>query len=310
MKKLIFATQKFKAIQRVLETHEEAFTGKAQALAARESFTTLVTEMSTLITDLTVPLTSVYYNRVKARDSLLSSLGNTLHIGIMLASRIGDDVLLNTLKNHMRRYRSVSANEVLQFSFYFINTITQKVEQAAEVGLTQADITQLQAMTEAYQEAVEVVANTLGERRSRHNRLDQLIKDGNKLLVNDLDRFVSYNSTGFPGLSFAYNRVRWSRRRRSSGGTLSSESDISGMITDTITGLPVVGATINIIEQAHAINSDTDGYYIFDELEKGEYTVTCHATGFAVPDPFLVTLGVNDSVIHNFTLTPIPTVTN
>jgi hypothetical protein len=310
MKKLIFATQKFKAIQRVLETHDEAFIGKAQALAARQSFTDLVTEMSTLITDLTIPLTSVYYNRVKARDGLAAGLGNALHIGIMFASRIGDDVLMNTLKNHLRRYRSVSANEMLQFSFYFINTITQKMEQAAEVGLTHEDITQLQVLTEAYQQAAEAVSNTLGDRRSRHNRLDQLIKDGTKLLINDLDRFVNYNSTGFPGLNFAYNRVRWSRRRRSSINNLTSESDISGMITNAITGLPVVGATINIIEQAHAINSDVDGYYIIDELEQGEFTVTCHATGFAVPEPFVITLGVNDSVIHNFALSPIPQATS
>jgi len=266
--------------------------------------------MATLITDLTVPLTSVYYNRVKTRDALITGLGNTLHIGIMFASRIGDEVLLNTLKDHMRRYRSVSAQEMLQFSFYFISTITQKIEQAASVGLTQENITQLQEMTEAYQQAAEAVSNTLGERRSRHNRLDQLIKDGSKLLVNDLDRFVSYNTTGFPQLSFAYNRVRWSRRRRTSSNNLPMESDISGMITDAITSLPIAGATINLIEHTQALNTESDGYYIFDDLEQGEYTVSCHASGYAVPEPFLVRLGNNDSVIHNFTLSPVPTTVN
>ena len=121
---------------------------------------------------------------------------------------------------------------------------------------------------------------------------------------------TSYNTTGFPQLSFAYNRVRWSRRRRTSSNNLPMESDISGMITDAITSLPIAGATINLIEHTQALNTESDGYYIFDDLEQGEYTVSCHASGYAVPEPFLVRLGNNDSVIHNFTLSPVPTTVN
>jgi hypothetical protein len=304
MKKLVFSTHKFKAIQRVLEANQNAFEGKAQALQARESFADIASEMSSLITDLTVPLTSVYYTRKKNRKELIAELGNMLQIGLMFASREGDLVLLNTLRDFKRRYVSVSTNEVIQFSYYFIQKINEKFEKATEVGISAETIQALQDKTDAYQDAVVAVSDVLADRQSRRSRVKVLIQEGNKILNNDLDRFVQYNATNFPDLNFAYNRVRWSRHRKSSAQTLPAESDISGTVTNINNGLPVEGATLNLIEHAHAINADKDGYYIFDDLEEGEYTITCHATGYAVPEPFVLSLSANESVVHNFSLKP------
>lgn len=304
MKKLVFSTHKFKAIQRVLDTHQDAFEGKAQALEVRQNFAGIATEMSSLITDLTVPLTSVYYTRKNNRKELIAALGKMLQIGLMFASREGDLVLLNTLKDFKRRYVSVSTNEVIQFSYYFIGKINEKLEKAAEVGISPEAVQSLQDKTVAYQNSVVAVSDILADRQSRRNRVYELIQDGTRILLNDLDRFVQYNANNFPELNFAYNRVRWSRHRKSSAKNLPTESDISGSVTDNNTGLPIEGATLNLIEHAHAITSDKDGYYIFDDLEEGEYTVTCHASGYTVPEPFVLSLSANESVIHNFSLKP------
>lgn len=302
MKRIIFTTQKFKTIQRVLETNQGAFEGKIKALEARQNFADNADEMSTLITDLTVPLTSVYLNRKKAREALILELGKMLQIGIMFASRIGDEVLLNTLKDFKRRYGSVSANEMIQFANYFMGRVSNQLDEAAEVGITEEDISAFRDKTNAYLEAAEAVSNLLGARRARRIKLNNLILSGNKLLLNDLDRFVIYNAESFPDLNFAYNRVRWSKRRKPSGQSQTAISDISGTVTDVTTGTPLEGATLSLIEHANAITSDKDGYFIFDDLEAGEYTVTCHATGYEVPEPFVVTLTADESVVHNFAL--------
>lgn len=305
MKNLLFSTQKFRAIQRVLETHQEAFEGKQQAQDACTSFNDLVTQMENLITELTVPKSSVYLNRVRTRQTLANELGQMLNIGIMFASRQEDEVLMNTLKTFYRRYRSVSSSEMIQMTLYFIQTITAVQELANEVGLTTERMASLQAAMDNYRQASEAVANAMGDRRSRRDQLGNLIKLCNKTLRFDFDRFVRYHATDYPSLAFSYSRVRGIRRRRPSGAAIITESDISGMITDALSGQPIVGATINLIEHATALNTETDGYYIFDELEAGDYTITCHAEGYNVPDAFTVTIGDNDSIIHNFELTPI-----
>ncbi len=304
MKTQIFTTHKFKALKRVLENHENVFEGKAQAIAAKDNFTEMVNQMAALITDLTVPLTSVYLNRVKARNTLIAQLGNILQIAIMFASRTNDEVLMNTLKSYNRRYRSVAANEMIQFANYLINALNQKMDEAAEVGITAEEIAQLQNSINNYQQAAENVALEIGERKSRRMQINDLIKNSNELLQNSIDRFVRYHNTSHPDLSFAYGRVRWRRRRKSTSGTSLEDSDISGMVSDAVTGLPIAGATVNLIEHAHALSTDAEGYYLFDHLDTGEYTIACHAPGYKVPEPFALMLSNNDAVIHNFQLTP------
>ena len=190
-------------------------------------------------------------------------------------------------------------------TLYFIQTITAVQELANEVGLTAERMANLQSAMDNYLQSAEAVANAMGERRSRRDQLSQLIKSCNKTLRYDLDRFVRYHAGDYPALAFSYGRVRNIRRRKPSGATIVTESDISGMITDAVSGQPIAGATINLIEHATAIESESDGYYLFDELEAGDFTVTCHAEGYNVPEPFTITLGDNESIIHNFALTPI-----
>lgn len=196
---------------------------------------------------------------------------------------------------------------MIEFANYFIAILSARLEEAAAVGISQEIIDQLQAKADQFADDAENVAMVLGDRRRRRMQCKQIIKDAHLLLRNDLDRFVRYHSKSHPDLSFAYNRVRWSRRRRVTNINLPTTSDISGMVKDALTGMPIAGATLNLIEHAHAITAGADGYYLFDELEAGEFTLTCHATGYEVPESVIIYLDDNDSLIHNFTLTPVPT---
>jgi hypothetical protein len=69
--------------------------------------------------------------------------------------------------------------------------------------------------------------------------------------------------------------------------------------------LPIEGATIDLIEHGFAMNTLADGQFLLDELEPGSYTVSCHAPGYEVPPQGTFELVANDSVVHNFVLTPI-----
>jgi len=306
MKTFVFHTQKFKAILRVLEANTQIIQEQSEALAAKQNFSDLIDQMSALITELTVPVKSVYLTRVRARKDLVKEFGKLLKIGITLANRSNDEVLLTTLKSFAKRHRSVSTSEMIEFANYFLGKLSERSEQANALGITQEIIDRLQAKTLAFTEASENVALSMGDRRSRRMQLAQHIKDGNRLLRNDLDNIVSFNSETNPDFILAYNRVRWSRRRRVTNINIPLESDISGMVKDADTGLPIPGATLNLIEHAHAIEAGADGYYLFDELEAGEFTLTCHASGYEVPESVIINLNDNDSYIHNFNLVPIP----
>jgi len=94
------------------------------------------------------------------------------------------------------------------------------------------------------------------------------------------------------------------RRYKNHGGEVPGQADISGMVTDSYTGLPVTNASITLLQQESVTNTDTDGYYLIDELYEGTYSVGCYAPGYQVPAQVETTLGPNDSQVIDFSLTP------
>jgi len=94
------------------------------------------------------------------------------------------------------------------------------------------------------------------------------------------------------------------RRYKNHGGEVPGQEDISGMVTDSYTGLPVTNASITLLQQESVTNTDTDGYYLIDELYEGTYSVGCYAPGYQVPAQVETTLGPNDSQVIDFSLMP------
>ena len=52
---------------------------------------------------------------------------------------------------------------------------------------------------------------------------------------------------------------------------------------DNITGDPVADATVLITKLGLVTTTDEDGYYLFDEVPVGSYTLSCHAAGYKLP---------------------------
>lgn len=304
MKKSVFYSMKYRALMQVFDNNTIAFADKPQAIVSKQAFSALITEMKSILVTLEVPVTTINYSKVQFRKSLTHELGKALSVGIMFAHRAGDESIMNTLKDFNRRYRSVSTARKINMATYFIDLITSLQEIAEDAGLKAEDVLKLKDLVEKYELAENTVSNTMGNRIQSRNRITELIKECNKILSLDLDRFVRHIAEEHPTFYYEYFRIRHLRLRKPSGSVLTTTSSISGMVTNEVTGLPIPGATLNLIEHAYAITTLSDGYYLFDDLEAAAFNVTCHATGFEVPSPLAVTLKNNDSVIFDFKLKP------
>jgi len=88
------------------------------------------------------------------------------------------------------------------------------------------------------------------------------------------------------------------------------EMIISGMsmyefsVPDNITGDPVANATVLISELNLVTTTDEDGYYLFDEVPVGSFTISCHATGYKLPANVTVTITDTQPQDVNFGLEP------
>jgi enamine deaminase RidA (YjgF/YER057c/UK114 family) len=79
-------------------------------------------------------------------------------------------------------------------------------------------------------------------------------------------------------------------------------TEISGTATDSVTNEPVVGATVMVPELELVTTTDEDGFYLFDEVPVGAFTISCHAAGYKLPADVMLTVTGTESLQLNFEL--------
>ena len=304
MKQYIKRSQQYRAITRVLDNYPSAFEKKPEAEIVKTIFATKTSDLASQISSLVTPVSSLYQNRIENRVSLFASLQNMVNMGILIANRKQDSVLLNTFRNFNSRIRYVSNPIVVEIARTAIVLLRENESFANDLGLTNGNVNDFESRLNAYEQTLTTTQNNLDTRRLTNENIRRLMRECSNILNLELDRFVKFNATDFPDMHSSYMRLR-RVKRRSSGGTVLTDSDISGTVTNAGNGSPIQNATINLIENGIAIETDADGYYLFDELEAGNYTISCHTTGFEVPEAAQLKLGTSDSLSFNFALTPV-----
>jgi hypothetical protein len=304
MKQFIKRSQNYRAIARVLDNYPNAFINKPEAEAAKNSFVTKSNEMVLQIGLLVSPISSIYQNRIDNRLKIADSLQNMINMGIMIANRRQDNTLLNTFKNFNTRIRNNSAPIVIEISRNVIVLLRENTTVATDLGLTAAAVTEFENQLTVFEQTLTDTQNNLDIRRNTNMEIKQLMQECSVILNLELDRFVKFNKIDFPTMHSNYIRLRRTKKRNGNS-SMPADSDISGTVTNAVTGSPLQNAIINLVENGLSTETDADGYYLLDELESGNYTVSCHATGFAVPEAAQLRLGTSDSLSFNFALIPV-----
>ncbi len=300
MKNEMNRSEKIIAIKRVLETYPTAFEGKAEALAAKDSFVAIANELMQKINQLVKPARAGYIMRIVNRRAYNQLLSRLVNISLLMAHRMDDAVMISTLKGFGTNFEKSSISYCLAVGSYVLELFDMHEESLLQLGAAADDRANLQVSIDALTQANSEASAAAEARRLLNSEIVALIKQCNALMRNELDRFVRYNASSYPSLAQSYLRIRRVKRKR--GINLPTTSDISGQVLDSLTNEPIPGATITLVEHAYAEQTDNDGQFELDELEAGSFTLSCHAEGYLVPPPAHIVLTERDSVIYNFSL--------
>ncbi|HEY3840590.1 MAG TPA: carboxypeptidase-like regulatory domain-containing protein [Bryobacteraceae bacterium] len=84
---------------------------------------------------------------------------------------------------------------------------------------------------------------------------------------------------------------------------------VSGRITDTLSGLPIEGASVILFSGNLQVLKSTDsgGYYRIDNVPPNAATIRVEAKGFLEPSPAAIQIAA-DNAVHNFALTPVSSI--
>jgi len=307
MKTFINQHQKIKAIGRILNKYPAAFANKLKALAMIAEYNQQSDELSELISQLLRPASTIHRPKQDSQQKLVASLSEFLGIGILLAAHLGDMPLLDILKVYKSRIRNVSAYKLFEMAVHVVEELEKKSGLAIEFGISTENLLAFKELVTDFGITLDNTAVLLNSRKSGWNELRKKLNACSKMIRLQIDPFIIFNEKEFPDLYKDYMLVRGSRKRRKRTVTDDpTTGEISGVVTDSVTGLPLANVTINLLNH-ESYTTDADGYYLIDELEADSCTVNCFLPGYDVPLPVTDELAAGESLVIDFVLVPVST---
>jgi hypothetical protein len=305
MKSVLEKHQEFKAIDFTLGKHNEAFTEKPDVKSARETFAANTSRINEILSQLMRPVSTVRYPKIDSQSRLRRQLSKMIGIGLSLATTQDNKPLISMLRNYDTQWKRCSAYQLYENAMHVHNELAALDEVATGNGLTAEKLAAFKSDIDSFGETLDITGYRLTDRRKSRKDVQELIKANNKLLRFQLDTYIRYLEDEFPALYSEYMFLRKRKRKRAAGNQATEPCDISGTVTDSVTGLTLADAVITLLSPETIVETDDDGYYLLDDLQAGEYTITCHLSGYEVPDQEKVTAASGESLVVDFALLPV-----
>lgn len=305
MKTEIRKHQSFKAISYVVNEHAEAFTDNADILPARDSFIANTSQIGEILSQLMRPVSTVRTPKMDSQDRLRKELSKMLGIGISIATTQDNQPLITVLKNYDIQWKRCSAYQLYENALHVYNELSALKAAGSVTTLTDERLAAFQTMVNNFGETLDMTDYRLTDRRRSRQDIKLLIKANNKILRMQLDTFMRHLEDDFPEFYSQYMFLRKRRYKRSRNGNGATElCEISGTVTDSVSGQPLANAVVNLLSPETIETTDEDGVYVIEELAAGDYTVSCHLDGYEVPAAITVTAVAGDSLVVDFALVP------
>ncbi len=306
MRRLISQHQKYLAISRVLDSYAAVFEGKAEAQAVKDLFTQQLLEVSEHISKLLRPISTVRRPKQDVQQQFLEETLKVIGMGILLATRLGDNPLLDMMKQYQLRLARIAAFKQFQVSLHIIDELDQHVTLLPDFGLTQEQWDTYKVLSESFGDMLDETDDKLDYRRLRRLEAKKLLKACTQTVRYQLDPFVKFNKKDHPVFYEAYFVTRGIRVRHKyvKAEDFNKMVEIIGTVTDGVTGLPLAGAVVNLIGLEQTTVTDMDGVYTFEELPAGGLVVSCYRLNYELPDQVSFVAAEGETLEVNFALTP------
>ncbi|MDV7396158.1 carboxypeptidase-like regulatory domain-containing protein, partial [Arthrospira platensis SPKY1] len=141
-------------------------------------------------------------------------------------------------------------------------------------------ILEFRNLTESFGNKLENTGIRLESRRSKRYQIDQILKACNLTLRTQIDPFVRFHQKEHPLFHDDYKLVRGFPRKKKRKYIQHDQVEIVGTVSDAVTGLPIQQAIINLVGFEISVETDSDGYYLIDELPATKFYLSCYKQGY------------------------------
>ncbi len=295
---------RLKSIGNLLEEYDSKFNANPGDAAAKEAYLEKMAAFEILFQNILRPLHAYQIQEQQTRQLLQTQYDIALGRALAVAHQAGDVVLEQTLKSFKTGIKSGSYQKLRQKALFLCDAMAAHTALGTDMGLTSERLAQLRAAaTQAETQSAERL-KTFALRRMEREALKTLSKETQELLKMQIDWIVKDQAATAPELYQRYQHLRLPKKRKKQK-VLEWQCDVSGVVKDQLTGAAIQGAVVSLVGYDTNAETDADGYYLLDELEQGDYVVSCVAYGYQIPETVSFSLGEQESTEVDFELVPL-----
>jgi hypothetical protein len=306
MKKSISIFTRYKAILRVIEKFATLFDGKSEVRAAIELFAANTNRIGELLAKLARPRKILSGPKIDKEMKLRKMLFSMAGLGVLLGARRQDAPQVNLFKEIKRISWKSTSWAMHKAAEQALAELTAYPEVAGNIGITPEILEAFSQQVVKFGEILDATDAQYKERKSDREELLTLFPANTVLLREQIEPVIRFEAATNPALYREYLIARRTGARKKKEDETESFADISGVVTDITTNEPVANATIDIADRELLTTTDADGYYLFEELPTGDFILSCHASGYRLPEKVTVKIVDGESLQVDFSLQPDP----
>ncbi|PCH95983.1 MAG: hypothetical protein COB85_04090 [Bacteroidetes bacterium] len=152
------------------------------------------------------------------------------------------------------------------------------VADLVDYGIKTADLADLLSKLSDYELLVAGPRNAITDRSTATGELDDLLKEGDDILKNKMDKLMNQFAGGDPEFVTQYTSMR---KLVGMGG---SGTGLKGRITDGATGDRIKNVTVEIPDMERELKTNGTGLYVFKQARPGLYSVRAEAKGYVAKE--------------------------
>lgn len=242
-----------------------------------------------------------YTDNKTGQRLILSNITLDVAAAIFAFATTNNDLVLKEQVNINQSYLQRQRDEVLgSVCTNILDIANANAAALIPFGVSAAKITDLDTAITNYNTAVPGPRNAVSNRVSVKDSMKELFTDADQLLKERADKLALQFKTTEPEFYAAY------RSNRIIVDAATSSTQVTGIITNSVTGDPVFAVTIQVQGQTYNTTTDANGEYSLKIPVPGTYNITYTKTAYEVSTQVNVTVTLGNTTPLNLQMVPLP----
>ena len=244
--------------------------------------------------------TGITINKADLKKALCTS-AEGLAAAVYAFATAEDDTILQQKANYtLSDFTKLKDDELPIIVQNLHGAATFEIAGLAPYGITAATLDALQELIDEYSSTVAAPRNAAALRKTYVAQLVVLFKEADEFLKTQLDKLALQFKTTAPAFYETY------KNNRKLVNAPTSATQVKGIITDSLTGLPIYLILITAQNHDYSTTSELDGSYSLKIPVPGVYTLLFTSEGYLTYTVDNVELMLGQATLLDAQLVPTP----